>query len=240
MPILGLLKNRGFQYAILVACVWHLFWFFAVHIDVNAKTQKTPQDLKIYFVGPVLSDDAFNMMVALKPELSQTQYSVPDSFTESLEPEQGRLGRHEPGDLVSVPLGRTTWSALSGLLGNDKPYADTDFYQRFSIDLMKSPFRIEGELKDREILHLPDLPKRPADLNFDKTATLDKGQFELTVDASGQVTRVETLISNGDPEIDLLWNRYLKEWQFMPLEAQAGDRVQQGEVHVSLEALGES
>jgi len=226
-------KNRGFQYAIAISVLWHLFWFFAITIDIKAPASKHRPDLKVYFLGPVLSDDAFNMIVALKPELSETSYRAPEDFSQNLEPEMGTLERLSPGDLVSVPLGRATWGALRGVIKAEKPYADTEFYQKFSIDIVKSPFPIQGDLKRRDILYLPELPEEPLALNLEEPALIPEAEFELTVSDSGEVTRVENIISSGQPEVDLTWQRYLKKWQFMPQERKAKKGPQKGIVRVT-------
>ena len=235
MHLFELAKNRGFQYAIAITMLWHFFWFFAVTIDVKTPAAKSRQDFRVHFVGPVLSDDAFNMIVALKPELSQTRYHIPEDFTQNLEPATGSLDRRSPGDLVSVPMGRTTWSALRGTIQGEKPYADTDFYHKFSIDVAKSPFSVSGDLKDRDLLYLPDVPKQPLSLKLEQPSGVSDAEFEITVDPSGTVTRVENLISSGDPEADLMWQRYLRKWQFMPLERVGKAPVQKGQVRVTFD-----
>jgi len=224
-------KNPGYQYAMLASVLWHLFWFFGLAVDVKAPEEKVRPDLKIHFLGPVLSDDAFNMIVATKPELSRTFYKSAETFEEALEPEAGQLDRRQPGDLLSVPLGRTTWGALRGSLPEEKPYAHEEFIDKFSIDIIESPFPVEGDLKDRDLFHLPDLPKKAPPLS-EEMPSAGAAEFRVRVDAEGVVRKIENVISSGDPETDLVWQRYLKKWQFMPLDVPEGDAVQEGLIKV--------
>jgi TonB family protein len=58
-------------------------------------------------------------------------------------------------------------------------------------------------------------------------------EFELMVSNTGAVLQVRQTISSGDPEKDRLYERYLRQWQFMPLEEDQGSEPQTGRVRIT-------
>lgn len=217
MPFSDMLRNRGFQIAITCSLTWHAFWLFAVTATF-ATPERARKPTRIYFLGPVLSDDSFNMLVATKPELSKTRYlASEDSAAESLEPPLESLGRQSPGDLVSVPSGGTTWNLLRGVLGTGETGSVPLFAEKFNVDIGKSPFPVSGALAKRGLINAPPPPLSLAAPGDEEGVLLD-AVFELTVDAKGDVARVDIVSSSGDPGRDMVWQNYLKKWQFYPLD----------------------
>jgi len=43
-------------------------------------------------------------------------------------------------------------------------------------------------------------------------------QFKFWVTSEGKVVSLEILMSSGDPTVDLIGMRYLRQWQFSPKE----------------------
>ncbi len=215
-----LFYNRGYRYAVILSLLWHLFWLFFIRVDVDIASKVAKRNMKIYFVGSVLSDDTFNMLLETKPELSQSIYKPTDEMRQSLEPSTGAMMRRMPGDLVSVSVGRNTWNSLNGISRDDKLYTNRDLYERFPINLSESPYPIEGELKGRAILYLPKQPKRPVGLE-DTTLTNGRAEYEIAVNPAGDMISIVNRTSSGSPDIDILWQAYLKKWQFFPLKGAA-------------------
>jgi hypothetical protein len=224
--------NRSFLAALVVSVLWHLFWFFVVTVKVQLPAATARSQMRIYFIGPVLNDDAFNLIVQEKPELSKTVYRNPSFEPESLEPSTSAMNRRRPGDLTSVPFGRNSWKSFGGVLSSTKPLAGADFIERFSIDIAKSPFTIEGALKDRGIFTIPPLPKQNVSLNSSDARASEISAFEITVNPAGEVVKITNLISGGDPSLDLEWRRYLKSWEFLPLPDNVEQVDQKGTVHL--------
>lgn len=215
------LKERGVQYGIAGSVIWHLFWLFAITVTfIAGPTERKPT--RIQFIGPVLSDDAFNTLVALKPEISETFYRTPESLAgEILEPEIGNLGHQAPGDVVSVPMGRAAWNLLRGTLGRSRGSGGI-FDEKLSVDILKSPYPVTGDLKKRDLFFLPPAPDIAS----------GEGVFEITADASGKVIRAANIESTGSAESDLAWQKYLEAWQFMPVDAVTVP-IQSGRVRVA-------
>ncbi len=224
------LRNRGFQIAIACSLSWHAFWLFAVTADFTpAEPARKP--MRIYFLGPVLTDDSFNMLVAGKPELSATHYlAAEESVAQNLEPPLENLGRQQPGDLVSVPSGGATWSILRGVLQTDQVRSAPLFAEKFNVDIARSPFPISGPIAKRGLIHVPPPSLSLASVGGDDMMLLE-AVFEITVDPKGDVTRVDILSSSGDSGRDVVWQNYLKKWQFFPLDA-FSDGDQKGQIRI--------
>lgn len=222
--------SRPLRTALLASVLWHLVWLFVIYIDVSDPAPKARLDPKIYFVGPILSDDAFNMILASKPELSTTVYRSAAQTAPGLEPQAQEMERPDPGDLVSVPLGRSTWSTLSGHLRDDKPYPETRFRAKLPAAPLQSPFPIEGEeLAARAFLSAPDFPSLP-DV---PGASWTDPEFEITVAGPGKVQEARLIVSSGDPETDRVIGRYLEQWQFAPDDGLAPERTRKGTVRIA-------
>lgn len=224
-------ESRPLKTAIFASVLWHLVWLFVIVIDMKDPGTKPKLEPKIYFVGPILSDDAFNMILASKPEFSTTTYRSPGQSAPSLEPQQQEMARPQPGDLVSVPLGRSTWSSLRGQIKEEKPYPEALFRKKLTAgEIVRQPFPIEGEaLNARGLLSVPAFPNLP---DRGSTPWVDP-EYQLTVLGTGIVQEAKLVISSGDPETDRVIERYLKQWQFIPLEEARRGTVETGKVRVS-------
>jgi hypothetical protein len=213
------LKNRGLQVAIVGSFLWHFFWMFVVTVPFQLDGLEKKTHPRIYFLGPVLTDESFNLIVESKPELSQTYYEALERGQGDFEPEIESLERQSPGDMVSIPLGRTTWNTLKGMFHDDKKGPSEFFYEKFPIEIVENPFPITGELKDRGILYLPPTPTLlPAPFHEGGVPSWNESVFGITVNPECHVVQMENLISAGDPEADLIWKKYLEGWKFMPLD----------------------
>lgn len=229
-----LIHSRPLRTALMASVLWHLVWLFVIYIDVSDPAPKPKLDPKIYFVGPILSDDAFNMILASKPELSATVYRSASQTAPGLEPQTQEMERPDPGDLVSVPLGQSTWTSLRGHLSEEKPYPEARFRSRLPAAMSRPPFPVEdGELTERGLLSAPAFPK----LSAAEDAHWVNPEFEITVTGGGRVEEARLIISSGDPETDRVIGRYLEQWQFVPLagsDAGSGeDKLQTGTVRIT-------
>ncbi len=221
MSLVVFLKQRGVQYGVAGSVIWHLFWMFAISVTFVSPAIDR-KATRIHFIGPVLSDDAFNTIVSLKPEVSETFYRSAETLAgETLEPEIGALGHQSPGDIVSVPTGSAAWNLLRGTLGRSG--SDTPFDEKLQVRILESPYPITGNLKDRDLFFVPPAPALAA----------GEAEFELTVDAGGKVASAENIASSGNPETDRAWQSHLKAWQFMPADESAPAK-QTGRVRVGV------
>lgn len=183
-------------------------------IDVSNPSKANRRDLQINFMGPVLTDDAFNLIVSSKPELSLSEYRTPDSFEQTLEPKGIAMQRYIPDGLMSVSLGRSTWRDLMDSALLDKPDAASDLYKKYEVPIALTPFPISGGLAARSLRYFPPVPEKKQKLNEAETA--GNLEFELTVNPAGEVSDVKRLSTSGNPVTDAFWLRYLKKWKFAP------------------------
>ena len=222
-------RNRGFQYAAVGSLLWHAFWLFGVSANFTP-AGAAPKPTRIYFLGPVLTDDSFNMILATKPELSETRYVADAALAQELEPALENLGRQSPGDLVSVPSGGATWNILRGVLESGRARSAPPFAEKFNVDIAAGPYPVTGALAERGLLRVP---KPPPSLTApgEEDAGLSEAVFALTVNAQGDVVSADVRASSGSPERDLEWRDYLKKWQFVPLPSYLTSD-QKGEVRI--------
>lgn len=213
--ILDGLRNRGIQYGIAASLLWHSLWIFVIAIDVSDPEHSGRRDIAINFMGPVLTDDAFNLIVSGLPRISDSEYALPDSFGEALEPRKVQMQRYVPNGLNSLSLGRSTWQELSDFVSTDKPIAAMDVAAELQIEGLRSPFPISGGLSERKVVNVP-LMQNSKSIKENFSEAID-AEYELLVSGSGDVIDVLRRVSSGNPELDNYWIRYLKSWKFESL-----------------------
>ena len=191
---------------------------------------------RIVSLGPVLDDKMFRALIETKPEYSQTFYRRLSDFSSPVEIQAKTVERYSRGSVVSMPFGKKTWNAIRGLIGGTKASPEHEFISRIKIGYAAESAGIEGELKDRPLLSRPEEPMPPA--GSGPSTKNAEATIEFTVDPSGLVNQAQVVVSSGNPELDLLWVRYLKGWQFAPLslENRAGD--QKGKIKFHLSSQG--
>jgi TonB family protein len=92
--------------------------------------------------------------------------------------------------------------------------------------------QIEGRLRARPLVYLPPVPRAPAWMQPLAVETVVA--VRIWVAPSGQIRRVEPLVSSGDPSLDRLVLRYLRGWIFVPLAVESASEVEMGIVRLSL------
>lgn len=208
--------NRSFFLGLFFSLLWHVFWFFSVQIAVSPEKAKIKTHPKVVSLGAVLDDAIFKTLVETKPQFSETFYRQEADFTTPLEPVIQKIERHAPGDVVSVPMGQRFMTSLRGLVGGRKSEPVYEFVPRIAPSVVDDASSIEGEVRSRKVVTRPTEPL----LRPNAPASLKSAEVEIlfTVDTLGAVTAAEVASSSGDAESDLLWVRYLKDWQFAPLD----------------------
>ncbi len=210
-------RDRSFIWALAVSVLWHCFWFFSVTIVVSPPRKQEKNRPKMVSLGPVLNDRIFKTLVETKPQFSQTFYRQPSDLLKPMEVPTRTIERHAPGDVVSLPEGKNFFNSLKALIGGSKSSPDYEFAEKLPAPVTGTPYEIEGELKNRQVLSLPEEPSLPpgADPSFKNSRT----EIEFTVETSGSVDVAQVVSSSGDLSVDLAWMKYLRSWQFVPLQA---------------------
>jgi TonB family protein len=186
-------------------------------------------------LGPVLDDSIFRTLVQDKPQLSQTFYRRLSDFAELPEPPIRTAGRHETGEVISVPEGGRFLTAARVLLGGDKAAPEHDFFSKINLGYREENPAVEGEVSARQLLSRPPLFEFPAYL--DAAHKNSTAEVSFAVEPSGNVHDVEIMVSSGNLELDSLWMRYVRGWQFAPVPE---PRNQTGSVKLRFEVSEKS
>ena len=75
-------------------------------------------------------------------------------------------------------------------------------------------FILEGPARQRVLYYRPERPPLPRWVDLKKVKT--DLQFKFWITPEGKTESIETTVSSGDSEIDLIGVRYLRRWQFNP------------------------
>lgn len=230
------LTEKTFLTALLMSFLWHAFWFFSVHITVSGDKKPRNAHPTIVALGPVLDDTIFRTLAENKPEYSETFYRRLSDYSAHTELEPAVLTKYSAGEVVSVSLGKRAWESIKNLIGGDKSFPDF-LAPAMRLGESAEESRVEGEVKDREVLSRPPLPLFP--FGIDAAYKFAEAEFDFTVEAEGAVGSVQLVRSSGNPEVDGALTHYLKGWQFSPVGlngSQAGP--QKGRVRLSFDRSG--
>lgn len=230
-------RERSFAIALGLSILWHAFWFFSITIRLNPNKMLAKPRPKVVFLGSVLDDKMFRALIETKPEYSQTFYRRLSDFSSPVDIQTKTVERYSRGSVVSLPFEKKTWNAIRGLIGGIKTSPEHEFISRIKIGFTDQAVSIEGELKDRVILSRPEepLPLAGMEPSFKNTEVV----IELTVDASGSVSQARVMQSSGNTELDLLWVRYMKNWQFAPLNLEKQATDQKGMIKLHFSSMGQ-
>ena len=223
-----LFQNKSFVTALGLSVLWHAFWFFSLTISVNPSKKIVKNRPKIVSLGPVLDDKIFRTLIENKPELSTTFYRRLSDFSSPVEIQTKTAERYTPGSVVSLPFGKKSWNRVRGLIGGSKVSPEHEFISKIKIGFTDEALGVEGELKNRPVLSRPGEPIFP--IGMDPGLKNSEVTIEFTVDISGMVGEAHVASSSGSPDLDLLWVRYLRQWQFAPLTADQSVSNQKGTI----------
>ncbi len=228
-------RDRSFLFAVTVSLLWHFFWFFSVQIVVGPARRGEKIKPKIVSLGPVLGDAIFKTLVETKPQLSETFYRHLSDFSAPMELQVKTIERRlpageagSPGEVVSVPYGKRFLNAVRDLLGGSKASPDYEFTEKIKINYAAPSYDIQGEAGGRQVLSRPADPDFPAGL--DPSFRDAEVELEFVVEPSGLVSGVEVLLSSGNPDLDLVWERTLTRWQFSALGSDKKPAPQKGKI----------
>ncbi len=211
--------DRSFLFAIAVSVLWHIFWFFSVTITVTPLDAKKPSHTKFVSIGPVLDDTIFQTLVDSRPEYSKAFYRELSDFDSATQLPTPAIGRHESGDVTSLPLGADPAQSLRQLMSGRK--SSPEEFLRGTGFSPSDYFELRGDAASRQILSRPEPPEvndvRPVEL-----------EFELS--SAGKVLSMALFATSGDTELDQRWEDHLRQWIFTPVPALGEQRLIKGRV----------
>ncbi len=227
-----------FQKALFISFGWHIFCFFAVVIIIAPVTLKEERFSKINFIGPILDKDTFGYFnqgegfdrsrkKGKGKELMQTA-KTDVSFAEE------RL-RHA----TSVPFLSKPYNNSITEIIKEKKDAQIDLPLLTQQTVTSGVGRIESEVAKRSVLYKPPTPVITGTFQAGKAPP--KGEkflikLRFLISPEGNVIFIEKIKSCGYPDIDLVAIRYMKKWQFVPLDPNKPKRNQEGIMLVELKA----
>jgi len=207
--------DRSFLMALGISLLWHFFWFFSITITVDSSKRFSHQPRpKIVSLGPVLDDAIFRTLTQNKPQLSETFYRRISDFSSPLDLQVKTMERFSSGEVVGLPASKKFLSSLRGLVGGAKTSPDYApvTHEAPALGVSYETSEIEGEASHRQLLSRPEEPLFP--LGLDPALKDSEAELQFAVDPSGVVTHAEILLSSGNPDLDLIWVRYVRHWQF--------------------------
>lgn len=232
--MLWYLKDKNYQLGILLSIVWHIFWLFVIRVDERADLSSLKHRPQIYFLGPSLSDDAFNMILESRPELSETYYRGHASVRDLLSPPQEVLERPDPGDLISVPSGRLVWTSAQGSVSVPPPIEASQFADKLKSEWLQSPVDFVEGLRSREVVYFPELPIFTQSKIGADEESLKDAIFVVEVDSNGQVRDVQIKSSSGHDAVDVAWKAFLQRVEFAPSKEGLNGQIEKGEIALGI------
>ncbi|MCG3176326.1 MAG: hypothetical protein MOGMAGMI_01275 [Candidatus Omnitrophica bacterium] len=200
--------NRPFLAALVLSALWHFLWVATLNVTVESKRFDPRKRPEIVSLGPVLDDSMIRTLVESRPRYSEAFYRHLSDLSRTVEPEVRTSGRRAPGEVVSFSMGQRLFDSLRAAVGGSKFEPDG---QR---DAAGDGPEIGGEAASRTLLYRPSVPETRAHAYLGLTRQPLEIAFEIS--PAGAVVSAEIAGSSGDPETDLLYVRYLKEWRFSP------------------------
>ncbi|MBL7158583.1 MAG: hypothetical protein ISS91_03650 [Candidatus Omnitrophica bacterium] len=209
--------NKIFGVTILISSVWHLFWISAVEIVVTPTINSGCDYQEVNFLGPILEKTAFDIMADDYAHYGEARYAASSIFfldrahLKAAGPKRHILDRNVP----EKALNRFTFN-LQGYINDAK---EIPFYMAEQKDFIlleeKEMPKVEGPVKGREIIHKPDSPVVASE-SYGANATYSV-EVRFAISHNGIVYRAEPLVSSGQPKIDIIAIRHVREWRFSPL-----------------------
>ena len=221
--------NKLFLKAVGYSLLWHFFWFFSVTITISPNSRRDKAHPKVVSLGQVLDDTIFRTLVENKPQLSETFYRRLSDFSAPMELQVKTMEKQSPGQVVGLPYRQKFWESMRHIIGGEKTSPEYELLSRIKIKYSEDAFfGLEGDAKERQILSRPEEPKPP--VGMDASLKGAETQLEFDIAPSGSVGNIETVLSSGNPELDLMWTRYLRRWQFVPLEDDLQAGIPRGKI----------
>lgn len=214
-------RDRVFAIAFIIALLWHAGWFSVV-------TVVTPQNYRwnaksgISFLGPILDKNMFDMLMADKPVLINTKYKIdPLPIKELIKRDVPKVKRKAPNQSLYTYSTENVKLKLP-VTDRDRKRVPLLSELRIRVKVSSMPLSgspgvsISGPASERALIYKPDKPILSFNIDTEKIKSYTL-KLKFTLMNDGSVTRVEPVLSSGNPDVDLLGINYLQRWRFEPL-----------------------
>ncbi len=216
-----LFKDRNLNIAILISTSWHLFWMFSVSpVLVRGDISKNSTDIS--FLGSILEKV---IIVSDRPFSLEKKRDIA--------PEEVILASHE--DISKVVEDTSDKDERVFFKDERKASASKLHYKKKPKSRIKfKGLLVSGAARNRRLLYRPDLSVNrilPAEFSSDSSVTV---MFKIS--RHGFVETPECLVSSGSSEVDQMALRYVRKWQFAPLDEPI-EGYQEGMVRVVFDQI---
>ena len=228
----------NFNRALILSFFWHLFWFFAVTIVIMPASGAQKRFSDISFLGSILDENASIKELKVGRLRSNERLSSSrelfilnkqDLYSE-------RLDMHGERDYLSKS--KPYKNSIDEILELEKKQPAITKEQTTSKPMDRDS-EIEGEAKSRVILFKPPMPDCRQALfgqEGDIPQEYYKVKLRVLIGPDGNIKTADKLESSGYPEIDLIAMRYVKKWNFSPINPSSPQRDQEGIIFLELPA----
>ena len=203
-----LFRNRNLNIAILISTSCHILFAFSISpVLTSPGVKKNSTD--ICFLGSILEkittipDKSFN----LQKENDITPKTV------SLSPPQG---------LLKSKGFESNKDRAQGFKDENKKSDFKPYYEKEpKVRIRFRGLLVSGAARNRSLLYKPDLPVKhilPAEFSSGSSTTV-----RFNISRHGFVETPECIRSSGSSEVDQMALRYIRKWQFIPLEVSQED-----------------
>ena len=210
----GMFPGKELGIALFLSALWHLVCISSIVIVSFPPQVRFPHFSQISFVGSVLSEPDFEIRLSQLPFTRR-----PDQVIQPFLQRNGRL--------MSAPLTTPAFWTTPGSIGSVEETLRLSedvflaqrpgplfFPEHFELPQEKEAFVLEGPARQRVLYYRPERPQLPRWVDLKKVKADLRFKFWMT--PQGKTESIETLISSGDPEVDLIGVRYLRRWRFNP------------------------
>jgi len=207
-------KDRPFNIFLLISLSWHILWISAVAIITVPTGLPVADYTKVYFLGPILEETAFELMLEESGMRVETLYRKPllPKYAFEIEVDTHKDEFAKP----AFDFDRSLELRFSPKEVIREKKLITPYFFKEGLSSFRQVPAFESPIKRRPVIFRPDkIPAVPRRITADGESF--RVQLEFTVTPEGGVGKVKPVISSGNPQIDMIGMEYLKRWRFAPL-----------------------
>jgi hypothetical protein len=219
--------RNGWIYALLVSVLLHLFSVYSVKIYVRPPAINKGASSDISFLGSILEEGPIRAGKATGEIVTDTDISRKRSLelSEALAAGNADITNEEKPifaadfDMLKEIEAGAASEEITGAKQEPQRLSDV-----IEVLYKEYPSQIKGPVRFREVVYKPDLPSylrwdEELGVDLDRLGESFGMELKFWVSVEGKVEFIERVSSSGHPTVDLVGIRYLKGWQFAPIDS---------------------
>ncbi|NQT46624.1 MAG: energy transducer TonB [Candidatus Omnitrophica bacterium] len=189
---------------------------------------------KVSFLGPILEETIFDMMLKNEGTRTEAIYSTTPAASRFIDLDvKPEMPKYEFSKQTTATGQRadTFRGSLRNILSGQKKIPRYSLREVVPVRHQKESFALEGSVHDRGIFYKPGFPsiKRRIDIQ-DASFNME---LKFVVSPKGRVERVEPVVSSGYTDVDLVGMRYMRRWLFVSLRKDQDQAYQWGKIRLN-------